>query len=70
MPWDPANSDPVGYTVAGTLNVLRAASKELSIKRVVLASSIVAAGYPEGQEPFKFDTGKGCSKYDWKISKF
>ncbi|KAJ5827568.1 hypothetical protein N7447_004331 [Penicillium robsamsonii] len=56
MPWDPANSDPVGYTVAGTLNVLRAASREPSIKRVVLASSIVAAGYPEVNTPFRFDT--------------
>lgn len=61
MPWDPTNSDPVGYTVAGTLNVLRAASSEPSIKRVVLASSIVAAGYPEGDKPFRFDTGNSFS---------
>ncbi|KAJ6155239.1 hypothetical protein N7470_005805 [Penicillium chermesinum] len=56
MPWDPANKDPVGYTVDGTLNILKAASTQTSVKRVVLASSIVAAGYPQGDRPFKFDT--------------
>nr|BAW27599.1 putative ketoreductase [Aspergillus stellatus] len=53
MPWDPSNSDPVGYTVAGTLHLLEAAAKEQSVKRVVLASSIVAAGYPQGDQPFR-----------------
>ncbi|KAJ6179786.1 hypothetical protein N7519_010247 [Penicillium mononematosum] len=42
------------YTVNGVVNLLKAASTEPTIKRVVLTSSIVAAGYPTGKG-FKLD---------------
>ncbi|KAJ5952970.1 uncharacterized protein N7479_011383 [Penicillium vulpinum] len=42
------------YTVNGVVNLLKAASTERTIKRVVLTSSIVAAGYPTGKG-FKLD---------------
>ncbi|KAJ5143328.1 uncharacterized protein N7515_002115 [Penicillium bovifimosum] len=42
------------YTVKGVVNLLTAASEEHMIKRVVLTSSIVAAGYPSAKG-FKLD---------------
>ena len=45
------------YTVNGVVNLLIAAATEDKIKRVVLTSSIVAAGYPTGSG-FKLDVGK------------
>ncbi|CAG8890481.1 unnamed protein product [Penicillium egyptiacum] len=45
------------YTVNGVVNLLGSASTEPTIKRVVLTSSIVAAGYPTGKG-FKLDVGK------------
>ncbi|CAP99574.1 hypothetical protein E8E15_006409 [Penicillium rubens] len=42
------------YTVNGVVNLLKAASTKPTIKRVVLTSSIVAAGYPAGKG-FKLD---------------
>lgn len=47
----------VAYTVNGSVNILRAAATQDSIKRVVFTSSIVAAGYPTGPG-FKLDVGQ------------
>lgn len=47
----------VAYTVNGNVNLLKAAATQISIKRVVFTSSIVAAGYPKGPG-FKLDVGK------------
>lgn len=45
------------YTVSGVVNLLSAAATETAIKRVVLTSSIVAAGYPTGKG-FRLDVGE------------
>lgn len=45
------------YTVNGVINLFKAASTQRTIQRVVLTSSIVAAGYPTGKG-FKLDAGK------------
>ncbi|CDM27381.1 hypothetical protein DTO013E5_8495 [Penicillium roqueforti] len=42
------------YTVNGVINLFKAASTQRTIQRVVLTSSIVAAGYPTGKG-FKLD---------------
>ena len=53
--WDPNPHNVIPQTIAGALNVLKAAKKEPSVKQVVYTSSSVASFMPDPSTEFNVD---------------
>lgn len=53
--WDPSPNNVIPQTVAGVVNILKAAANEPSVKSFVFTSSVVAAAMPVPETPFHVD---------------
>ena len=53
--WDPNPNNVIPQTVAGVVNILKAAANEPSVKSFVFTSSVVAAAMPVPETPFHVD---------------